>query len=213
MTQPTFSFIDQVLISFDQALRTLSGQGVSQRPNPAADLPEPELHDDERKHSAGLMRVNHAGEICAQALYHGQALTARSSHVKKTLQQAAEEESDHLAWCQQRLTELNSHVSYLSPVWYLGSFTMGIFAGAAGDKWSLGFVAETERQVEKHLQKHLNQLPSADVKSRQLLDQMCMDEAQHATTAVAIGAAELPEFIKKWMAATSKVMTTVAYWF
>jgi 3-demethoxyubiquinol 3-hydroxylase len=212
MTQPTFSFIDQVLITFDRALRTLSGQEVSQRPNPAADLPEPELHDDERNHSAGLMRVNHAGEICAQALYYGQALTARSSHVKKTLQQAAEEESDHLAWCQQRLAELNSHVSYLSPVWYFGSFTMGILAGAVGDKWSLGFVAETERQVEKHLQKHLSQLPSTDVKSRQVLEQMCMDEAQHATTAVAIGAAELPEFIKKWMAATSKVMTTVAYW-
>jgi ubiquinone biosynthesis monooxygenase Coq7 len=158
------------------------------------------------------MRVNHAGEISAQALYQAQALTARSAATRTSMKQAAEEENDHLAWCAQRLEELGGHISHLSSIWYLGSFAIGTLAGLAGDKWSLGFLAETEEQVVRHLEAHLENLPSEDHKSRKIVSQMRADESEHATMAVEIGAVALPKPIKKMMALFSKVMTKTAYW-
>jgi 3-demethoxyubiquinol 3-hydroxylase len=205
-----YSLIDQFLIHCDQAVRTLSGNtAASTRVNPAADQIESGEYD--KKHSAGLMRVNHAGEVCAQALYQGQAITARSDKICAQMQHAASEEVDHLAWCQQRLTELNSHTSYLNPVWYAGSLAIGIAAGLAGDKWSLGFLAETELQVADHLETHLQQLPTEDLPSRTIVQKMRIDEQQHANLACEAGAAELPLPIKSVMRMMSKIMTTVAY--
>ncbi|HHO58680.1 MAG TPA: 2-polyprenyl-3-methyl-6-methoxy-1,4-benzoquinone monooxygenase, partial [Thiotrichales bacterium] len=171
-----------------------------------------EVDEKERKHVAGLMRVNHSGEVSAQALYQGQAVTARDPDVRGKLQQAAIEENDHLKWTHLRLQELGSHTSFLNPLWYTGSFAIGAFAGALGDKWSLGFLAETEHQVVKHLDNHLQQLPAHDARSRAILEQMKTDELKHATTAIENGAAELPFPVKKLMAAMSKVMTTTAYY-
>jgi ubiquinone biosynthesis monooxygenase Coq7 len=175
MTTPTrhYSKLDQLCMTLDQTLRAMTGKVTTTgRANPAASLPEPQLTPAESKHVAGLMRVNHAGEVCAQALYHGQALVSRDPRVQAHLQQAAIEEGDHLGWCQTRLAELKDHTSYLNPVFYVGSFAIGMAAGCVGDKWSLGFVAETERQVAKHLEKHLDLLPESDEKSAAILKQM-----------------------------------------
>ena len=179
--------------------------------NPAQKIKQTKLSDKERKHAAGLMRINHVGEVCAQALYQGQALTALSDKVKQKMQECALEEVDHLAWCDDRIHELNSHTSYLNPAWYLGSLTLGIAAGLAGDKWNLGFVEETENQVVKHLDSHFEKLPKNDKKSLAIIEQMRIDEAKHAKTAKQQGAAELPYIIRQFMQFSSKIMTTTAY--
>ncbi|UCH52821.1 MAG: 2-polyprenyl-3-methyl-6-methoxy-1,4-benzoquinone monooxygenase [Pseudomonadota bacterium] len=212
MTTRTFSRTDLLLGGLDQALRTVFGPAPhAGRANPAATKLECELSDAQRAHVGGLMRINHTGEVCAQALYQGQAMTARLATVRDKMEQAAEEENDHLAWTAERIGEMGTHTSYLNPLWYLGSFAIGATAGAIGDKWSLGFVAETERQVVEHLTGHLGRLPPQDEKSRAILEQMREDEAQHATVAIESGAAELPTPIKRLMRLTSRVMTTVAY--
>ena len=209
-----FSPMDRLIASLDDALRLSTGSAPEpQRANPAGETPAVELSDDERRHVAGLMRVNHAGEICAQALYAGQAITARNPKVVNEMQKAAEEEIDHLAWCEQRLNELDDKPSILNPFWYLGSFAIGALAGIAGDKWSLGFVKETERQVEAHLEEHLGKLPTSDARSHAILGQMKTDEAHHAEMADAAGGADLPEAVRKTMAAASNVMKTLAYRF
>lgn len=204
--------LDQMLIRIDQALRLTAGSApLPARPNPAADLPDLELETETRQHVAGLMRVNHAGEICAQALYAGQAATARDARVRDAMQQAADEEIDHLAWCESRLHELDSRPSLLNPLWYAGSFAIGAVAGLAGDRWSLGFVRETEIQVEAHLQQHLERLPPEDARSQAILDQMKADEARHALMAEQAGASELPQPIRTAMAFTSGIMKALAY--
>lgn len=204
---------DQLLIQLDKAARTVFGTPVTTgRPDPAHGQPETTLNDNERRVAVGLMRVNHAGEVAAQALYQGQGLTAKLPHVRQKMERAALEENDHLAWCEQRLTELGSRTSLLNPLWYAGSFMIGAAAGLAGDKWSLGFVMETERQVAHHLDQHLVRLPEADHKSRAILKQMKEEEQRHATGALAAGAAELPAPIKGLMRLTSKVMTTAAFY-
>ncbi len=205
--------LDHLIINFDHGLRTLFGQPLgTTRANPAKTVPENELTDSETELSARLMRVNHAGEVSAQALYQGQALTARSQTVRSSMKQSALEENDHLVWCENRIHELNGHVSFLNPLWYAGSFSIGAIAGAAGDKWSLGFVAETERQVIKHLEEHLQRLPNDDLKSRTILEQMKIDEAHHATVALKAGGVQLPKPIAWLMGGTSKVMTKTAFW-
>ena len=179
---------------------------IPARPNPAGKLPQATLEPGSRQHVAGLMRVNHAGEICAQALYAGQAATARDTRVREAMQQAADEEIDHLAWCETRLDELGSKPSVLNPLWYAGSFAIGAMAGLAGDRWSLGFVRETENQVEAHLQEHLERLPADDARSQPILDQMKNDEAEHARMAEEAGAAELPKPIRSAMAVTATAL-------
>ena len=204
---------DKLVMQADLALRTIFGEPqVSDRPCPAAKHPENELSDRERKHVSGLMRVNHSGEISAQGLYQGQALTARLPDVREKMEQAAIEENDHLAWCAQRLQELGSNKSVLNPLWYTGSFLIGASAGMLGDKWSLGFVAETEHQVVSHLNEHLGSLPNQDARSRAIIEQMKIDEAKHATTALHHGGEILPVPVKKLMGLMSKVMTRTAYW-
>jgi ubiquinone biosynthesis monooxygenase Coq7 len=205
--------LDQFISQADHALRTVLGKPkITERANPSAGIAEASLSDDERRLAARLMRVNHAGEVSAQALYQGQALTARLDKVRNSMARAALEENDHLAWTENRLHELASQKSLLNPIWYAGSFAIGAFAGAIGDKWSLGFVAETEHQVIRHLHKHLQQLPPQDQKSIGILQQMKEDEARHATVALEGGGAELPWAVKKLMAAMSKVMTSSAYY-
>lgn len=205
------SKVDQFINSFDQALRSLvPGSTSAQRENPAQPV-ESQLAVSEARHVAGLMRVNHSGEVCAQALYHGQALTAKMPNVRHEMQQAAIEEQDHLAWCEDRLKELDSHTSLLNPVWYGLSFGMGALAGIAGDKYSLGFVAETERQVSLHLQHHISQLPAQDQRSKRILEQMNIDELQHRDTALNAGGVELPVPVKITMTAISKLMTKTSY--
>jgi ubiquinone biosynthesis monooxygenase Coq7 len=205
--------LDHLLTQADQALRTMfGGPPPASRENPAADT-ESELTDAERDHIAGLMRVNHAGEIAAQALYQGQALTARLDDVREAMDKAAEEENDHLAWCEERLRELNHQTSRLDPFWFAGSFAIGALAGLAGDRWSLGFVAETERQVVRHLESHLAQLPEGDHRTRAILEKMKDDEERHGETASRAGGAELPEPVRKLMGLVAKVMTTTAYRF
>lgn len=205
--------IDQFILQSDHALRTIFGKpSTTERPNPSNDIKEQDLNDTERKLSAGLMRVNHSGEVSAQALYQGQALTARLEEVRQSMERAAEEENDHLAWTEQRLIELSSHKSVLNPLWYAGSFAIGAIAGLLGDKWSLGFVAETEHQVIRHLDSHLQKLPEADLRSVAVLQQMKIDEAHHATVALEGGGAELPWPVKKLMGVMSKVMTSSAYY-
>lgn len=203
---------DAFILQFDRALRTVFAPAVSRRPHPDNGLPEGELSESEKRQAAGLMRVNHSGEVCAQALYQGQALIARNPEVQRALQAASDEETEHLAWCERRLTELGSHKSHLNPLWYTGSFAIGMLAGALGDRWNLGFLAETERQVEGHLEGHLQRLPAHDAKSRAIVEQMKADEIRHAETAIAHGGAELPLPVKLAMKLTSKVMTQVAYW-
>lgn len=205
--------IDHLIINFDQALRTVFGQPLTtSRPNPAQAVNNEELTDAEKHLSARLMRVNHAGEVAAQALYQSQALTAHSDSVRDSMARSAQEENDHLRWCEDRLTEMNSHVSVFNPLWYAGSFAIGSVAGAVGDKWSLGFVAETERQVVAHIDSHLQQISPQDHKSRAVLSQMREDEAHHATVALKQGGVPLPTPIPWLMKQVAKVMTRTAYW-
>ncbi len=203
--------IDRLIIGFDRALRTLCGPAVSLRPVPGENLPDVELSAGEKRHVAALMRVNHSGEVCAQALYQGQVLTARDDAARKTLERAAAEETEHLAWTAQRIDELGGRVSVLNPFFYAGSFAIGALSGLLGDKWSMGFLAETERQVEGHLDSHLEQLPAQDEKSRAIVAQMKEDEARHANMALAHGAAELPAPVKQAMRISSRLMTVSTY--
>lgn len=208
-----YTFLDRLCLGVDQAIRTLSENvKTTGAPYPAATVEENRLSEKQRQHSAALMRINHAGEVCAQALYHGQGVVSRSNTLQMSMQQAAIEEGDHLAWCKRRLDELGSHPSYLKPLWYAGSFCIGMVAGMIGDKWSLGFVAETERQVIKHLETHLQLLPAQDQRSYQILLKMESDEAKHRDEAILAGAHELPDIIKRGMALTSKLMVKTAYW-
>ncbi len=208
-----YSTIDRLIHEVDQALHTVFGPlATPGRPTPAADATEHDLDAAERDLSARLMRINHAGEVAAQALYQGQALTARLTLVREKMEQAAREENDHLSWTEDRIRELGGHASYLSPFWYAGSFALGALAGAAGDRWSLGFVAETENQVVDHLDSHLARLPRADEKSRAILEQMRADELRHATTAIEAGGTAFPGPLRSLMTAVSKIMTRTAYW-
>lgn len=213
MNEPRhLSPVDNLLLQFDQALRTLvPGSSQAGRDYPANARIETELEDRQRRHAAGLMRINHTGEVCAQALYQGQALTARLENVRQSMEQAAGEEVDHLAWCEQRLSELDSRPSLFNPLWYAMSFGLGAAAGLAGDKWSLGFVAETENQVCEHLEDHLQKLPESDQKSRAILEQMITDERQHGETARLAGGAGLPFPVRQAMAALSQVMKKTVY--
>ena len=204
--------LDRLITAFDNGLRTLLAPAHSARPVPGAAVVEAEMTAPERSLAAALMRVNHTGEICAQALYQGQSLTARNAGARAALAQAAAEETDHLAWTAQRIAELGGRASFLNPLWYAGSFALGAAAGLFGDRWNLGFLAETERQVEGHLAGHLDRLPPQDEKSRAIVDAMKVDEARHAGTAVDHGAAELPEPVKLAMKAGSRVMTRTAFW-
>ena len=208
MTASRRSLVEHLLIAADEALRTLSGSASAARASPAR---EARAGGDPRV-SAGLMRVNHTGEICAQALYSGQALFARDDRVRAALQGAASEERDHLAWCRGRLKELNAQPSALDPLWYAGSFALGVVSGIAGDRWSMGFLAETEAQVERHLEGHLDRLPADDARSRAIVTQMRDDEARHGSMGRALGAAELPLPVKAAMRMASRVMTRTAYY-
>lgn len=206
--------LDALLIETDRALRTVAAPAVGTgRPNPAAETRPAELAEDERRHAAGLMRINHAGEICAQALYFGHARVARDPVVRAQLLRAADEEGDHLAWCRQRLTQLHSRPSLFDPLWYAGAFGLGLVAGLGSDRWNLGFVVETERQVEAHLGDHLEQLPEADLASRQIVGVMQGDEAAHADMAQQAGAKPLPWPIPDLMRRAAGVMKAVAYRF
>ena len=208
-----FDFMDQAVFALDTGLRTLlNNPAVTGRENPADSIDDVELSAADKKHIAGLMRINHCGEVCAQGLYTGQALTARSAEVRDKMQESADEENDHLAWTAGRIEDMQSHLSVFNPIFYLGSVAIGAAAGIAGDKWSLGFVAETERQVVKHLDGHLAQIEDKDPKSAAILEKMREDELEHATKAVEHGAAELPEPVKKLMTLTSKIMTRTTYW-
>jgi len=204
------SLPDRLIAALDEALRAVATKPVAARPSPADELSEAELTDDERRSSAALLRVNHAGEIAAQALYSGQALFARSDATRWQLLAASREERDHLAWCADRLADLGGHASLLDPVWYAGSFCVGVLAGASGDSLSLGFVAETERQVEAHLNDHLSRLPAADRKSKAILSRMAEDEAHHGTMASLAGAAPLPLPIRRCMAVGGELLRRIA---
>lgn len=204
-------FIDKLIIDADKALRVITGVVQASRPYPAQSLVEVPLSDEQRKHSAGLMRINHVGEICAQALYDAQGRFSRTVEVKAQLAHAGIEEEDHLAWTAQRLHELGSHTSFLSPFWYASSYALGTIAAIAGDKRSLGFVSETEKQVEDHLTGHLQKLPVQDNKSRAIIEQMRVDEIAHGAAARALGGTEMPLPVKAVMKVMSKVMTTLAY--
>ena len=207
------SFCDALIEVFDRGLRTLTKSSrTTPRDNPANDVNEGDLSEQDAQLSGRLMRVNHAGEIAAQGLYHGQALTARDDSTLQQMRISAKEEEDHLAWCEQRLTELQTPRSMITPFWYIGSYAIGATAGLFGDKWSLGFVAETEDQVEAHLQRHLDKLPTQDDKSRAIIEQMKQDERQHGDAARNLGGVNLPKPVQKTMQAVSKVMTTGAYW-
>ena len=213
MTERTFKMTDHLLIGLDSAVRTLFGRPqVTERANPANGLDEADMSDQERDLTARLMRINHTGEVCAQALYQGQALTARLPEIRDRMERAAQEENDHLAWCESRLNELDNRKSLLNPFWYAGSFMLGAAAGLAGDKWSLGFVAETEHQVEAHLDEHIKQIPLQDKKSHAVLEQMKTDEAQHAAMALEAGGVNLPLPIKVAMKVTSKLMTKSVFY-
>jgi len=203
--------MDRLISELDRALRAIAGVANAARSSPADGTPEAELGEKDRAHAAALMRVNHVGEICAQALYQGQALTARDRQARAALEQAAQEEQDHLAWSAERIRELGGRPSLLNPLWYAGSFAIGALAGALGDRWNLAFLAETERQVEEHLTGHLERLPAADERTRAVVTAMRADEAKHRATALGLGAAELPTAAKAAMRFASRVMTTVAY--
>jgi ubiquinone biosynthesis monooxygenase Coq7 len=204
--------LDRLIVEFDKGLRTLFSQAHSARAYPDANIPEATLDEAEKKMAAALMRVNHSGEICAQALYQGQALTARDPDVQQTLQRAAQEETEHLAWTAKRVRELGGHLSVLNPFWYTGSLAIGAIAGLLGDRWNLGFLAETERQVGDHLQSHLDRLPPHDEKSRAIVAQMYTDETGHADMARSLGGADLPQPVQLAMKLNSKVMTSASYW-
>ena len=203
--------MDRFIKEFDRALRAIAGVATAARPSPAQGKPEGALDEAERAHAAALMRVNHVGEVCAQALYQGQALTARDEVARQALERAAGEEQDHLAWSAARIRELGGRPSLLNPLWYAGSLAIGACAGALGDRWNLAFLAETERQVEEHLSGHLEKLPAADERTRAVVHGMRADEAKHRASAIALGAAELPAAAAAAMRLASRVMTTVAY--
>ena len=203
--------LDTLILEFDRALRAVAGVVQASRPSPAQQVPETPVEDEQRVHAAALMRVNHVGEVCAQALYQGQALTARQPAAREALERAAREEEDHLAWSAERIRELGGRPSLLNPLWYAGAFAIGAAAGALGDKWNLAFLAETERQVEEHLSGHLESLPQDDRRTRAVVEAMRADEARHRASAVELGAAELPEPVRRAMRLASRVMTTVAY--
>ncbi len=212
MEKRHYSPLDQLMLNVDMAVRTVFGRPqLTERTDPASDIAEHEMSSEEKRHVAGLMRINHSGEVCAQALYQGQALTAKLPEVRESMERAAMEENDHLDWCERRVKEMGYNKSLLNPFWYGASFAIGALAGAAGDKWSLGFVAETEHQVVRHLDEHLAKLPAQDEKSRAILEQMKADELGHATVALEAGGAELPGPIKGLMKLTSKVMTQTVY--
>jgi ubiquinone biosynthesis monooxygenase Coq7 len=212
MRLPGGALIDTLILEFDKALRTIFAPAPTTRAMPGQELPEAELTEAERSHAAALMRVDHVGEVCAQALYQGQALTCRDPETRRTLQQAAWEETEHLNWTERRIAELGGRKSLLNPVWYAGSLAIGVMAGKLGDDWNLGFLTETERQVEMHLDGHLETLPKDDLRSRAVVDQMKADEIHHAETAIRLGARQLPAPVKLAMAAMSKVMTSTAYY-
>jgi ubiquinone biosynthesis monooxygenase Coq7 len=206
--------LDRLLSGIDTALRTVASTPTrATRPNPASGLAEATLTDDEKTHAAGLMRVNHAGEIAAQGLYQGHAAMARNAQMEEKMKRAADEELDHLGWCEERLTELSAGPSRLRPVWYAGAFTIGALSGVLGDKWSLGFIEETEHQVAKHLTGHLDRLPESDVKSRAIVEQMRDEEEEHGANAKKAGAEPLPQVAKDLMRISARVMTRTAYWF
>lgn len=213
MERRRYGQTDRFIIEFDKLLAGVFARVPEpQRPSPAADCAAVKLSEAERRISSGLMRVNHAGEVSAQALYQGQSMTAHTGQLREAMRQAAAEELDHLHWCRLRLDELGTHSSLLNPVWYCGSFTIGALAGLLGDRWSLGFLAETENQVVRHLESHLQKLPVKDASSRVVLEQMKTDEARHACSAVQSGAVELPPGIRKIMQLCSRLMTGTAYW-
>jgi 3-demethoxyubiquinol 3-hydroxylase len=203
--------IDRLIIEFDKGLRTVLAEAQTARAYPDRDCADNPLDRQEKRHAAALMRVNHSGEVCAQALYNGQALTARNPSTEAALREASREETEHLAWCEKRIRELGSHKSLLNPAWYAGSFALGALAGLLGDKWSLGFLAETERQVGRHIEGHLARLPAQDDKSRAMLEQMKVDEARHASTAIAHGGENLPRLVRLAMGLSSKIMTKTSY--
>ena len=204
--------LDRLIIEFDKSLRTLLAEPYSARAYPARDLIENALESDEKRHAAALMRVNHCGEVCAQALYNGQSVTAHNPDTVSALKQASIEETEHLAWCENRIKELGGRKSLLNPFFYTSSFALGAVAGLLGDEWNLGFLAETERQVGKHLAEHLTQLPKQDARSRAVLKQMQLDEAKHAESAMQHGGTELPKPVKYLMQAISKAMTKTTYY-
>ncbi len=212
MDRRNYARADRLMLNLDQALRTLFGKPqITERANPASNIDDVELDEAERDHIARLMRINHTGEVCAQALYQGQALTARDATTRESMERSAAEENDHLDWCEKRVEELGGRLSLLNPLWYAGSFTIGAVAGAIGDKWSLGFVAETEKQVENHLQEHLDQVPENDLRTRAILEQMKVDEIEHGQKALGHGGVELPSPIKAAMQLTSQLMTRSVY--
>jgi 3-demethoxyubiquinol 3-hydroxylase len=208
----TPDFFDRLIFGFDKGLRTLFAEPAATRKQPAAAEAASPLGAEDKLAAARLMRVNHAGEVAAQALYQGQALTARTPEARALLLEAAKEEQDHLAWCDARIGALGGKKSLLNPVWYAGSFALGVASGMLGDKWNMAFLAETERQVEGHLSEHLDRLPENDAQSRAVVEQMRADEARHAQTALNHGAADMPEPVKRVMQLGSKVMTTTSYW-
>jgi 3-demethoxyubiquinol 3-hydroxylase len=212
MTTRTYGFLDRIIGEIDKAIKVLASPALARRASPDSAGGELPLEDSERRESIRLMRVNHSGEIAAQALYQGQALTARNGTVAGVMRRAAAEEMDHLAWCEERLRELNGRSSLLNPIWYAGSFAIGALAGAVGDRASLGFVAETEKQVEVHLQGSMDRLPAADHRSRAIVKQMTHDEVAHGAQAASLGADELPFLLRSAMRLTSRVMTKSSYW-
>lgn len=204
--------MDHLIVEFDKALRTVFAGAPTVRVRPGADIPEADLSEGDKRHAAALMRINHCGEICAQALYQGQALTSRNPATRAAMEHAAWQETEHLNWTEKRIEELGGRKSLLNPLWYAGSLAIGLAAGALGDDWNLGFLEETERQVEGHLESHLSALPPTDQRSRDIVSQMKVDEVQHAETASALGARELPLPVRLAMRAMSKVMTSTAYY-
>ena len=204
--------IDGIIVEFDKALRSVFAPAMSVRAVPGEDFPEADLTERERVEIAALMRVNHVGEVCAQALYQGQALTSRNPGTCETMARAAAEETEHLAWTEKRIADLGGRKSLLNPIWYAGSLAIGGLAGAMGDRWNLGFLAETERQVEAHLKGHIERIPEKDKKSAAILEQMKLDEIKHADTAIALGGGDLPPPVRLAMALTAKIMTKTAYY-
>lgn len=205
------ALVDTLIVEFDRALRAVAGAAHAVRPDPAAGLTEGELSPEARARSAALMRVNHVGEVCAQALYQGQAWTAREAKNRQALERAAREEADHLAWSAARIRELGGRPSLLNPLWYAGALALGAGAGLLGDRWNLAFLAETERQVEAHLEGHLQRLAPEDTRTRRIVEAMRDDEARHRQTAVDLGAGAMPGPLRRAMRAAAKVMTTIAY--
>jgi ubiquinone biosynthesis monooxygenase Coq7 len=203
---------DRWILEFDKALRVSLGDSIARRPSPAETVHEDDLREEERRHAAALMRVNHCGEVCAQALYQGQALASSNQDIKSALAKAAREEADHLAWSAQRVRELGGRLSLLNPLWYAGSLALGYAAGRLGERWNLGFLAETERQVEQHLQGHIDRLGCRDAKTRTLIEGMQREEAGHRRTAEALGARDLPDSARHGMRLAARLMTTLSYW-